>query len=92
MSQSTANVDIFLEKFYEEFLGIPFAAPPVGERRWKNPQPVQPWEGVLNATDYSQHCTQFIAPFYVFLGMGGRSGEDCLYVNVWVPEGVEANQ
>jgi carboxylesterase type B len=79
-------------QFYEEFLGIPFAAPPVGELRWQPPQPVQPWDGVLNATTYSLHCTQFIARFYTFLGMGGQSGEDCLYINVWVPRGVEANQ
>lgn len=83
---------LYLGLVYEEYLGIPFAAPPVDELRWQPPQSVTPWDGILNATSYSIHCTQLIAPLYVFIGMGGISGEDCLYLNIWVPKGVEANE
>jgi para-nitrobenzyl esterase len=70
------------------FKGIPFAAPPVGELRWKEPQPVTPWEGVRKATEFGTRCMQ--APIYadmVFRDPG--PSEDCLYLNVWTP-GVSA--
>jgi para-nitrobenzyl esterase len=64
------------------FRGIPFAAPPVGELRWKPPQPAEPWEGV-------RECTQFsaISPQVEMPGMesGFPMSEDCLYLNVVVP-------
>lgn len=60
------------------YKGIPFAAPPVGDLRWKAPQPVIPWEGVREATDYASGPMQ-----------GGNNpwgySEDCLYLNVWSP-------
>ena len=60
------------------FKGIPFAAPPVGDLRWKAPQPVVPWEGVKQTTQYAAIPMQ-----------GGQSpygvSEDCLYLNVWTP-------
>ena len=82
----------FVGRLYDEYLGIPFAAPPVDELRWEKPQPLEPWGDLYNATQYSIHCTQLIAPIYIFIGMGGRSGEDCLYLNVWVPGGVKVNE
>jgi len=66
------------------FKGIPFAAPPVGDLRWKEPQPVQNWEGVKQATQFGPRCMQ--RP--IFGDMNFRSngmGEDCLYLNVWTP-------
>lgn len=60
------------------FKGIPFAAPPVGELRWKAPQPAQKWEGVKQATDYAP------APFQGGNPPSGKS-EDCLYLNIWTP-------
>src|SRR4051794_20785123 len=66
------------------FRGIPFAAPPVGELRWKAPQPVQNWEGVREAAEFGASCMQ--RP--VFGDMEFRSkgmSEDCLYLNVWTP-------
>jgi para-nitrobenzyl esterase len=66
------------------FRGIPFAAPPVGELRWKAPQPVKNWEGVRQAVEFSPNCMQ--RP--VFGDMEFRSkgmSEDCLYLNVWTP-------
>lgn len=41
------------------FKGIPYAKPPVGELRWRKPEPMEPWEGVLEATDYGNRCMQF---------------------------------
>ena len=66
-----------------EFKGIPFAAPPVGDLRWKAPQPVQPWSGVKQTTHFGDACMQS--------GGGGGAGkgipysEDCLYLDVWTP-------
>jgi len=60
------------------YKGIPFAAPPVGELRWKAPQPVEKWEGVKQTTEYAP------APFQGGNPPEGKS-EDCLYLNVWTP-------
>ncbi len=60
------------------FKGIPFAAPPVGDLRWKAPQPVAKWEGVRQATEYAP------APMQGGNPPSGKS-EDCLYLNVWTP-------
>jgi para-nitrobenzyl esterase len=67
-----------------EFRGIPFAAPPIGDLRWKAPQPAQPWRGVREAKAFGPRCMQ--APIYsdmVFRSAG--VSEDCLYLNVWTP-------
>lgn len=66
------------------FKGIPFAAPPVGELRWKPPQPVQPWSGVRSATAYGADCMQEPFPGDA-APLGVTPAEDCLYVNVWRP-------
>jgi len=66
------------------YKGIPFAAPPVGELRWRPPQAVTPWNGVRQATAFGHDCRQ--AP-----GQTGNTpltttpSEDCLYLNVWRP-------
>ncbi|HEY1794399.1 MAG TPA: carboxylesterase family protein [Opitutaceae bacterium] len=66
------------------FLGIPFAAPPVGELRWKSPQPVAPWEGVRKAVEFGPRPMQaHIYDDMVFRDDG--PSEDCLYLNVWTP-------
>jgi para-nitrobenzyl esterase len=67
-----------------EFLGIPFAAPPVGERRWKSPAPASRWSGVRDATRPQRQCS----------AVAGGDGlevvnEDCLYLNVYRPEARE---
>jgi para-nitrobenzyl esterase len=68
-----------------EYRGIPFAAPPVGNLRWRAPQPVTPWQGVLAANHFSSACMQREpSPFNP--GLMNRS-EDCLYLNVWTPAG-----
>ena len=60
------------------YKGIPFAAPPVGELRWKTPQPAAKWEGVRQATQFAPAAFQGGNP------PSGKS-EDCLYLNVWTP-------
>lgn len=65
-----------------KFKGIPFAAPPVGQLRWREPQPVKSWKGVRKADAFAARCMQ--RP--VFSDMKFRSNgvsEDCLYLNVW---------
>ncbi len=66
------------------FQGIPYAAAPVGPRRWQPPQPVAPWPGVRDATAPGVRCVQDTVrdPDY-----GRPAGEDCLSVNVWSPAG-----
>ena len=66
------------------FRGIPFAAPPVADLRWRPPQPVRPWRGVRSATRFGAQCLQLP----IFSDMVFRSdgmSEDCLYLNVWTP-------
>lgn len=60
------------------FKGIPFAAPPVGELRWKAPQPVEPWKNIKKTQEFAASPYQFGNP------PAGKS-EDCLYLNVWTP-------
>jgi para-nitrobenzyl esterase len=66
------------------FKGIPFAQPPVGELRWRPPQPVKRWSGVRNATEYGADCMQEPFPGDA-APLGVQSAEDCLYANVWTP-------
>jgi para-nitrobenzyl esterase len=67
------------------FLGIPYAAPPVGELRWKAPAPAAKWSGVKKATEFGSHCMQGnVFGDMVFHDPGGS--EDCLTLNVWVPD------
>jgi para-nitrobenzyl esterase len=80
------------------FKAIPFAEPPVGALRWREPQPVKQWRGVRNASQYSAACVQNPIGTGVFIGpLARRYGatyatprwdlsEDCLYLNVWTPQ------
>ena len=67
------------------FKGIPFAAPPVGELRWKAPQPVKKWNGVLEATRFAP------GPIQGWNSPSGKS-EDCLYLNIWTPAKTTKNR
>jgi para-nitrobenzyl esterase len=70
-----------------EYLGIPFAAPPVGNLRWRSPQPVVPWLGVRAADRFSAACMQrTLSPNSGSWNRGLiNTSEDCLYLNVWTP-------
>jgi para-nitrobenzyl esterase len=66
------------------FLGIPYAAPPVGKLRWKAPAPPAKWNGVRKATSFGARCMQSrVYSDMVFRDRGGS--EDCLALNVWAP-------
>ena len=66
------------------YKGIPFALPPVGDLRWRAPQPVPHWKGTKLADQYGPDCMQI--PFKADAApLGVKPSEDCLYANVWVP-------
>jgi para-nitrobenzyl esterase len=65
------------------FRGIPYAAPPVGDLRWREPQPVAPWKGVRETTRFGPRCVQ--GPIFDDMVFRDQPGEDCLYLNVWTP-------
>src|SRR6185436_3211814 len=73
------------------FKGIPFGAPPVGDLRWKPPQPVTPWKGVRAGDKFGPACVQPRQPQRVpnnravDLSDSPPMSEDCLYLNVWTP-------
>jgi para-nitrobenzyl esterase len=71
------------------FKGVPFAAPPIGDLRWRAPRPPAAWPGVRRADTFGANCLQNIVdarkPWtYEFMAHGATS-EDCLYLNVWSP-------
>jgi para-nitrobenzyl esterase len=73
------------------YKGIPFAAPPVGKLRWREPQPVVPWKGVKTADKYGAAAMQITWDPQSFYGKEWRASgsvpfnEDCLYLNIWTP-------
>ncbi len=87
----------------EIFAGIPFAAPPVGDLRWREPQDVIPWEGVYKANQFKAMAMQTESgPIFNWLfnmythsktsrTYKGPMSEDCLYLNVWKPQGLNAD-
>ena len=80
------------------YKGIPYAAPPVGELRWKEPQPVVPWDGIKVTDDFGPAAIQndqvpgsFYQKEFFFTGDPVRS-EDCLYLNIWTPSPGQPNK
>lgn len=77
----------------EAFLGVPYAAPPVGPLRWRAPQPAASWTGTRDATRFAPACYQGIAqpwgPYSQEFIAQPPLSEDCLTLNVWKPAGVK---
>ncbi len=67
------------------FKGVPYAAPPVGEGRWREPGPVAGWQGVRQTTTYGHACIQPPGLSEANGGNPGALSEDCLYLNIWTP-------
>jgi para-nitrobenzyl esterase len=69
------------------YRGVPFAAPPVGDLRWKAPQPAMKWQGVRQATEFSNACwqTPYPAAAAIYQAKLPPLSEDCLYLNIWTP-------
>ncbi len=75
-----------LEDGLHVFRGVPFAEPPVGDLRWRDPQPLQPWSGVRDALAFGPISVQTWMPSMGELGAIPQPlSEDCLYLNVWTP-------
>ena len=66
------------------YKGIPFAAPPLSDLRWRDPQPVTPWSGVLKADHFAPECMQ--TGSYPPDAPPETDSEDCLYLNIWKPQ------
>lgn len=87
VSTSHGAVSGVLSQSVRQYLGIPFAAPPVGNLRWQPPQPPVPWPGIRDGSVPSKRCAQPKTSF------GAESlTEDCLYLNVHVPSDIGARR
>ncbi len=79
----TINDDI------RSFKGIPYAAPPIGDLRWQQPQPVVAWEGVRQCNQFAAICPQHEYPAgSIYQSAPEPQSEDCLYLNVWTPDDI----
>jgi para-nitrobenzyl esterase len=71
------------------FKGIPYAAPPVSDLRWRAPRPPAPWQGIRKTDQFSASCVQNIVterkPWTFEFMTHGDISEDCLYLNIWTP-------
>lgn len=81
----------------EAYLGIPYAAPPVGDLRWRSPRPIQAWKGVRPAQAFGHSCWQAVAaqgfgPWTHEYVTSGDISEDCLFLNVWTPAGAKGKR
>lgn len=85
---------------YSVFAGIPYAIPPVGDLRFKAPQKLKPWAGVLDATNFSNVCIQHLGTddplwgpeFYSEKEWIRTQSEDCLYLNIWMPNDADGKK
>ena len=88
---ATGKLEGVADAGVESFKGIPFAAPPVGELRWRAPQPAAAWNGVRSAKAFGHDCMQ-----QPFAGddapLTTTPAEDCLYLNVWRPAGAQGKK
>jgi para-nitrobenzyl esterase len=76
------------KKDIHAYKGIPYAAPPVGERRWKGPQPAVAWKGVRDCFEFGPACPQKLPALmasFPEMAIHAPYGEDCLFLNVWTP-------
>jgi para-nitrobenzyl esterase len=78
------SVEGFISNGLAEFLGVPYAAPPIGDLRWKPPQPHAAWTGTLETTSFAPICAQ-VTTLGVFAGPANNN-EDCLYLNIYTPD------
>ena len=89
-AQGKAQGKTINEGKVKAFLGLPYAAPPVGDLRWKAPAPAAPWKGVRDATHYGARCFQATVYSDMVFQDSGPS-EDCLFLNVFTPADAKPN-
>jgi para-nitrobenzyl esterase len=75
----------FAKDGVRSFKGIPFGQPPVGDLRWREPQPVKNWSGVRKADQFGPRCMQRTSAGADYWFRSSGMSEDCLYLNVWTP-------
>ncbi|KAL3199982.1 hypothetical protein MRX96_013377 [Rhipicephalus microplus] len=76
------RVDV-LGRSLDVYSGVPYAQPPLGERRFRPPEALQSWDGVIDATNRKIGCAQTL--FNEILVNGVELTEDCLHLNIWTP-------
>jgi len=87
VATSKGRLEGCLEEDLAVFRGVPFAAPPVGQLRWRPPAPVESWDGVRGASRFGPAELQDPGPLGALLGITvNETAEDCLYLNVWSPD------
>jgi para-nitrobenzyl esterase len=75
------------------YFGVPFAAPPAGDLRWREPQARESWLGVYNADRFAPECIQILRPHNINHYFGEEAtSEDCLYLNIWAPAELPAGE
>lgn len=79
-------IAFFGETELHRFLGIPFAKPPVGDLRFRKPQPIEPWSEPLITQLFSPACVQYYPYYYPWVDGFSKKSEDCLYLNIYVPQ------
>src|SRR4030043_598495 len=85
VSTKAGKVEGTFENGLYVFRGIPYAAPPVGARRWMPPQSVKPWDGVRQAKKFGPIAPQSPMPGGLIMQADQPQSEDCLFLNVWTP-------
>ncbi|KAK3105623.1 hypothetical protein FSP39_002059 [Pinctada imbricata] len=84
------TVDKETGKKVYEFRGIRYAKPPTGERRFRKPDPVEPWEGEYDATNFGYACPQSVNE--LFDDKSKNQSEDCLFLNIYVPRSISSEE
>ncbi|MEC0230441.1 carboxylesterase/lipase family protein [Paenibacillus alba] len=82
VSISDGQLEGIQENGLHIFKGVPYACPPVKELRFKAPEPVKPWEGILDTSKFGKIAPQVILPVFPIME---EQSEDCLYLNIWTP-------
>ncbi|GFY58970.1 acetylcholinesterase-1 [Trichonephila inaurata madagascariensis] len=85
------DIDTYDEVRVHQFLGVPFAKPPIGNLRFKKPEPVEAWSEPLECRELKPACTQFTpSPFPWYTDDQENISEDCLYLNIYAPRNASA--
>ncbi|MBV8818892.1 MAG: carboxylesterase family protein [Acidobacteriaceae bacterium] len=85
VAEGTLESNVAPKDGVRSFKGIPFAQPPVGNLRWREPQPPKSWTGVRTADQFGARCMQRTSPNADYWFRSNGMSEDCLFLNIWTP-------